>query len=86
MSNLDVIKSWFREASLNARKGGKKDSAALWADGLTELERMEKTITDQQRFIAALESTIDTLHLKVKTLEAELVEYRDLVGTHEVKL
>lgn len=44
---------------------------------------LEQGLEIKQRFIAVLEHTIDTLYLKVKTLQAELAEYKDLVGTHE---
>lgn len=39
-ARFETVRAWFGKARDNAEKMGRRDSAALWADGLYHLEQM----------------------------------------------
>jgi len=45
LNSFEFIETWFEQASNVAKKQGRKDSAALWEDGLKQL-RYYKSLND----------------------------------------
>lgn len=59
MPSFEFVRKWFIEAVKEAKRQGRKDSAALWKDGLDHLDAKEAEI-------AALRALVKEMVIKCK--------------------
>lgn len=69
---FDFVVEWFSKAHQNALRQGKKDSAALWKDGVDYIQYLNEVCGEHRQTEIRLRAVIDRLDAEIARLKKGL--------------